>query len=78
MGREASGFAERLVSGFFLEKDQGGDDSMSTCGSEISIKAVRMADVPETVHEYVRAETTLQWGTGGRLWGLGVRQVMVE
>lgn len=38
MGREASGFAERLVSDFFLEKDQGGDVSMSTYGSEITIK----------------------------------------
>ena len=35
VGREASGLAERLVSDFFLEGDQGGDDSMSTCGSEI-------------------------------------------
>jgi len=32
--REASGLAERLVSDFFLEEDRGGDDSMSTCGSE--------------------------------------------
>ena len=30
---------ERLVSDFFLEKDQGGDVSMNTCRSEISIKA---------------------------------------
>ena len=36
VGRKASGLVERLVSDFFLEKDQGGDDSMmNTCRREI-------------------------------------------
>jgi hypothetical protein len=39
MGREASGFAERLVSDFFLENGEEGGVSMKTCKREISIEA---------------------------------------